>query len=125
MAAADATLRQGIHSVTHGHAGTRHVWGTMSRMLRAIPSRPADTTPEAEEVQLALMRAAPVARRLHLAFSLSATAINLAKRAIARAHPSASTDERDLLFVELHHGRDLARELRSDLERRRRMRRVE
>jgi hypothetical protein len=88
-------------------------------MLRAIPPRPADTTPEAEQVQLALMRAAPVARRLHLALGLSATAINLARRAIARAHPSASKDDRDLLFVELHYGAALARDLRADLERRR------
>jgi hypothetical protein len=109
----------GTRGTTHEAAGTRHAWGTMSRMLRAIPPRPADTTPEAEEVQMALMRAATVARRLHLAFSLSATAIRLARRAIARAHPSASTEERDLLFVELHYGPDLARDLRSDLERRR------
>lgn len=91
----------------------------MSRMRRAIPPRPADTTLEAEQVQVALMRAVPIARRLRLAFGLSATAISLAKRAIARAHPTASKDELDLLFVEVHYGPDLARQLRLDLERRR------
>lgn len=93
-------------------------------MPRAIPPRPADTTREAERVQVALMRAAPVARRLQLAFGLSATAINLAKRAIARARPSESQEELDLVFVEVHYGVDLARELRSDLERRRRQQRA-
>lgn len=95
---------------------------TMIAMLRAIPSRSPDTTADAERVQLALIRAAPVARRLHLAFSLSATAINLARRAIARTHPSATQEERDLLFVERHYGVALARELRADLERRHRER---
>jgi hypothetical protein len=89
-------------------------------MPRAIPSRPADTTADADRVQTALMRAAPVGRRLRLAFGLSATAMTLARRAIARAHPAASNDERDLLFVELHYGPDLARALRVDLAQRRR-----
>ena len=83
-----------------------------------IPSRSADTTPEAERVQVALLRAAPVARRLHLAFALSATVIGAARRAIARARPNASPRELDLRFVELHYGADLAAALRADLERR-------
>ena len=91
----------------------------MARMRARIPPLPDDTTSDADEVQIALFRSAPIARRLHLAFGLSATAIGLAKRAIARAHPAASRDELDLLFVEVHYGRDLARDLRLDLERRR------
>jgi hypothetical protein len=91
----------------------------MMRMPPAIPSRPADTTADVERVQVALLRAASVSRRLRLAFGLSATAITLARRAIARAHPEASSEERDLLFVELHYGLNLARALRADLERRR------
>jgi hypothetical protein len=54
------------------------------RFARAHPPRPHDTTPEAEHVQLSQIRAASIRRRLHLAFGLSATAINLARRAIAR-----------------------------------------
>lgn len=95
----------------------------MSAMHPPFPSSPLDTAPDAERVQLALIRAAPVSRRLHLAFSLSATVINLARRAIARAHPDASPEERSLLFVERHYGAALASELRSDLERRRSPRR--
>ena len=94
----------------------------MSAMPPAFPTRSSDTTTDAERVQLDLIRAAPIARRLHLAFSLSASAITLARRAIARAHPSASKEGQDLLFVQQHYGAALAREVRADHERRRRQR---
>jgi hypothetical protein len=87
-------------------------------MPGSIPARPTDTTPDAERVQVALLRAAPVARRLHLAMALSATIIGAARRALARAQPHASARELDLRFVELHYGADVAAGLRSDLDRR-------
>jgi hypothetical protein len=83
-----------------------------------IPPRPLDTALDAERVQVALVRAAPVARRLHLAFGLSATVIGAARRAIARAHPHASARELNLRFVELHYGAEAASGLRADLDRR-------
>lgn len=88
-------------------------------MRLGIPSRPDDTTRDADDVQMTLLRDASIARRLRLAFGLSATAINLAKRAIARAHPTASQDELDLVFVEVHYGPDIARQLRVALAHRR------
>ena len=91
-------------------------------MPAAIPPRPADTTPDAERVQVDLFRRAPVARRLHLALSLSATIIGTARRALARSQPHASTRELDLRFVELHYGADVAACLRAELDRRDRMR---
>ena len=87
-------------------------------MPRAIPARPADTTLDAERVQVALLRAAPVARRLHLALALSATVIGAARRALARAQPHASARELDLRFVELHYGTETAEGLRAELDRR-------
>ena len=86
--------------------------------MHRIPPRPADTSREADDVQVALVRAAPVSRRLHLAWSLSATVISLARRALERADPGATATERDLRFVEHHYGPELAAELRADLERR-------
>ena len=83
-----------------------------------IPARPPDTALDAERVQVALLRAAPVARRLHLALALSATIIGVARRALARAQPHASARELDLRFVELHYGADAAAGLRADLDRR-------
>jgi hypothetical protein len=87
-----------------------------------MPSRPDDTTPEAERVQIELLRAAPVARRLRLALSLSATVISAARRAHARAQPGASLRELDLRFVEVHYGSALSQELRAELDRRDRAR---
>ena len=87
-------------------------------MPGAIPARPADTAPDAERVQVALFRAASVARRLHLAFGLSATVIGAARRALARSRPHASIRELDLWFVELHYGGGLAEGLRAELDRR-------
>ena len=83
-----------------------------------MPARPADTDFDAERVQVELLQAALVARRLHLALSLSATVIGTARRALARAQPQASSRELALRFVELHYGGDIAARLRADLERR-------
>ncbi len=87
-------------------------------MAAIIPPRPADTSVEAERVQIDLIRAAPVSRRLHMAWSLSATVIGMARQALVRAYPHASRQELDLRFVELHYGPDLAAELRAELTRR-------
>ena len=87
-------------------------------MPGAIPARPADTALDAERVQVALLRAAPIARRLQLALGLSATVVGMARRALARAQPHASAQELDLRFVELHYGFDCSEGLRMELERR-------
>lgn len=87
-------------------------------MALIIPPRSADTSVEAERVQIDLIRAAPVSRRLHMAWSLSATVIGVARRGLERAQPQASQRELDLRFVELHYGPDLAAALLADLTRR-------
>lgn len=84
-------------------------------MPTIIAPRPADTSAEAERVQIDLIRAVPVARRLHMAWSLSATVIGAARQALRRARPDASSQEIDLRFVELHYGPDLAAALRAEL----------
>ena len=86
-----------------------------------IPSRPTDTSAEAERVQVDLLRAAPVSRRLRIAWSLSATVIAAARRALARSRPEASRRELDAWFVELHYGPDLAAAVREELARRDRL----
>lgn len=87
-------------------------------MPDAIPVRSADTTLDAERVQVALLRAAPFGRRIHLSLALSATVIGAARRALARTHPQASAQELDLLFAHLHYGADVAAWLRKHLEER-------
>lgn len=76
-------------------------------------SRSPDTHPDAERVQLELLRHASVARRVGLVRSLSATAIQLARRAIRRRHPEAGNQELAAIFVALHYGPELAERLRA------------
>jgi hypothetical protein len=77
-----------------------------------MEARSADTDPEAERVQLGLLRRAGPARRLQMGLSLSAQVITLARSAIQRAMPEASELEVNLRFVELHYGRELADDVR-------------
>jgi len=68
----------------------------------------ADTTPEAAEVQLRLLRAASPSRRCQLAFALSDTTRHLARRGIDRRYPNLSEREKDLVFVRVHYGTEIA-----------------
>ncbi len=80
----------------------------------------SDTDPKAAEVQLELLRKAGPAKRFALMCSLSDMARGLARRAIERVHPGISPRDRDLLFLELHHGKELADKVRAYLEARER-----
>lgn len=80
-------------------------------MLVPIPTRSEDTDPEADRVQIALLRSATPGRRAGLALSLTATVMGLARLALARQDPSATDEEIGLRFVELNYGRELATEL--------------
>ncbi len=77
-----------------------------------------DTHPEAENVQLNLLRQATIVRRLELVFSLSQSVIDLAKRAIRRRYPDEGDREILVRFVSVHYGDELARQLSAGLSRR-------
>jgi len=77
-----------------------------------------DTDLKAESMQVELLRSATVARRTAIAFSLSETMIELARRAIRRANPHFSEREVLLRFVALHYHPELAERLDVDLRRR-------
>ena len=81
-------------------------------------SQSPDTAPQAEKVQIELIRESSVSRRISTLRSLSQTAMHLSRRAIRRANPSMSERDVDIAFVENHYGQDLAEELRLYLERR-------
>jgi hypothetical protein len=78
-----------------------------------MPTHLTDTNPAAEEFQISLFRRASSSEKLALAFSLSETVIQLSKRAIARANPGMSKRELDIVFVELHYGKELAEKVRN------------
>ena len=77
---------------------------------------PTDTDPAAEKVQVDLLRRAGLKRRFALARSLSRTAMGLSRRAIRRANPEASDQEKLLAFVSLHYGEEIAQAVRRYLE---------
>lgn len=74
-----------------------------------------DTDPEAERVQLDLLRRAGPDRRLALALSLSQTTLALARDALRRRYPEATERELALRFVATHYGEALARDLEAFL----------
>lgn len=84
------------------------------------PMRPhaADTRPDAEAVQVALLRASGLAGRAARARALTEAVVALARRGIARAHPDWTEDEVAIAFVEAHYGAALAAKVRSLLARR-------
>jgi hypothetical protein len=77
--------------------------------------RARDTHPDAQAVQIDLLRRAPLERRAVLARSLSAATIDLSRRALARRMPAAT--EADLVdrWLGLNYGLDLARRVREYL----------
>ena len=77
-----------------------------------------DTSPEAERVQIELIRKASPAKLFGLTNSLSRTMIQASRNTIRRLHPEASEEELALTFVELYYGKELANRVRVDLERR-------
>lgn len=76
----------------------------------------SDTSPEAERVQIELLRRASTAQRVARCRSLSTMTMELARRAIRRQHPDWDDREVQLHFVALHYGEDLASRVRSYLE---------
>jgi hypothetical protein len=76
-------------------------------------SAPTDTDPESARVQIELLRAAGPTRRASLALELTRTVIALSRRALRAAHPSLTEPELEVLWVELHYGRELADGLRA------------
>ena len=81
--------------------------------------RSADTDPDAERVQLDLLRAASPSQRAGLAVALTTNAIAASRRALERRSPTASEEEIGLRFVELNYGPALAAEVAAFLRTRR------
>lgn len=75
-------------------------------------SQSPDTAPQAEKVQIELIRESSVSRRVSRVRSLSQTTMYLSRRAIQRANPFLSEREVDLAFVANHYGENLAERLR-------------
>jgi hypothetical protein len=77
----------------------------------------ADRSREAERVQAKLLGRATASERTALALSWSQTMLELARNGLRRAHPELGEDELKVLFIEIHHGRQLAEGVRERLRR--------
>jgi len=75
-------------------------------------SQSPDTAPQAEKVQIELIRESSVSRRISKVRSLSQTIMYLSRRAIQRTSPFLSEREVNLAFVANHYGEKLAERLR-------------
>mgnify|MGYP006949819356 CR=1 FL=1 len=74
-----------------------------------------DTHPEAERVLISLIRNISNHEKFNQTLSFSSSMIKLSKRAISRANPELSKDEKNILFVKYHYGNELADKLRKYL----------
>ena len=79
----------------------------------------SDTSPEAEAVQISLLREAGPSRRAATALAMSRIVCALSRRAILRANPGLSDEELTARFVEAHYGAKLGAAVRAELARRR------
>ena len=77
-----------------------------------------DTSPEAESVQIALLRGASEARRLHLASNLSQMVLQLSWQGLQRLYPDESEQKIRLRSAALNYGQALADCLAAALEER-------
>ena len=78
----------------------------------------SDTSPEAEKVQMDLLRKMSIAQRLGRVRDWTRMLVHLSRQGLARANPGLDDRELDLLWVERQYGRDLAVKLREYLEKR-------
>jgi hypothetical protein len=76
----------------------------------------SDTHPDAERVQIELVRQMTGAQRIARWRSHNAMIIGLSRQAIARANPHLNEREVNLIWVEHAYGERLAAELRRYLE---------
>ena len=76
-----------------------------------------DTSPEAERVQIELIRKASLTKRIALMEAWSQFLIELNKQGIRERHPEASEEEINLIFVANSYGQELADKVRAYLAR--------
>ena len=76
-------------------------------------SIPSDTPQQVVDQQLKLLALKTPAERVMLAARLSSEVIRASKKAIARVHPELNREQIADLFIELHHGQELADAVRN------------
>ena len=78
----------------------------------------SDTHPDAERLQIELLRKTAPEERLAQALSLTATVVNLSRQTIAELNPELGPRELDLKCGEFYYGKALAERVRDYLRKR-------
>lgn len=76
----------------------------------------SDTSPEAEAIQVNLLKKAGLRKRFELMRSLTRTMIQLSRRALVRRNPDLTSAEVDYFFLSLNYGHDIACRVKRYLE---------
>ena len=84
--------------------------------MSLVAERPADTTPEAWEAQLALLRRMDGSRRAALAFRLTRLAREASRAGIRARHPGYTEEDVRRAFFRLLHGDATTRSVWPDRE---------
>lgn len=71
-----------------------------------------DTNPEVERVLISLLRKLNTTQKFEQVISFSSSILKLSKKAIQRANPNLSEEEKNILFVKYHYGIELADKVR-------------
>jgi len=77
-----------------------------------------DTSQEAENLQISLLRKLTPAQRAIKTFSLSNQVIHLSKRAIRRQNPHLDENELKILFLHHFYGQEIAQKVQAYLNKR-------
>jgi len=85
-------------------------------MSHGMFSKLSDTSPKAEQIQIALLRKLTPTQRLAKTFSLSHDVIQLSKRAIRRQNPGLSEPELKVLYLRNFYGPELAQQFQEYLK---------
>lgn len=71
-----------------------------------------DTSIEAEQKQIELLRNSSIAKRLALARMLTSSTRRMAKAAIKKSNPGKDQRELNLIFAEVTYGKEITEQLR-------------
>jgi hypothetical protein len=78
-----------------------------------------DTHHEAENIIISLLREKSSAKKFSLIRSLSGLTIQLSKRAIQRVNKGIDDNQVNLIFIDLHYGRELSNKYQKYLSQKR------
>ncbi len=81
-----------------------------------MKTKSTDTHINAESVLISLLREQNTAKKFSIIRSLSQSTIQLSKRAIARANKGINEEQVNLIFIDLHYGKDLAQKYQKYLD---------